>query len=271
MSAWPIVEAVIHRWIRESTGIAADKVYWPSRGLPEPEPPSAWLSVISDRDFTRSGHAEKRTAQNVEWLVTVDAGPGTHTIELFVVDQADPVATASVTMPGGTSVVDATAALLADATAEFSDITVAASGTDAIRLTGTATLPRFHAVTSSTLTPEVAAGPQQVLRVTAEEVVISIEFRSEVSSGDGTARLLAQQAKDGMRDFDSAMSRAGRRFGAILRDTPSYLEDLTESRHVLDVQLLGHRVSVRGPKPWVRTVRSTLTAGGNSTTVSNTE
>lgn len=267
MSAWSIVEEVIHRWVRESSGITGANVYWPNRGKPRPEPPSVTLTAISGRDWTRSAMGEKRSAQTVSWSVTVDAGPGTHTIELFVVGTLAAVATASVTLPGGTSVEDATTALLAEATAQFVDATVASLSGTSFSVTGTTALPRFHAVCSSDLTPLPLAGPQRVLRVTAAETVISLEIRSSVVAGDGTARLLADDIKDGMRDFDSALARAGMRFGAILRDTPSYTDDLTESRHVIDLQLLGHRVKTRAPKPWVRTIQSVLTTATTTSTV----
>lgn len=265
--SWPVVEAALHRWVRESTGLDATSVTWPANGRPLLNPPAASLSVIGDRDFTIPGLGQKRSAQHVEWLVTVTAGPGTHSLDLFTQADPDAVATATVTMPGGSTIAAARTALLAAATSAFSDLTVASSGTNAIRITGTADLSSFHLEPSGTLSLELVEGPVQVLRTTAGETVVSIEFRSTATSGAGTARLLATAAKDGMRDFDRMLRRCGYRFGAVLRDTPSYTPDLTESRHILDVQLLGHRVTVRGPKPWVRATRTTLTAADNTLVV----
>lgn len=267
MSAWAIVETVLHRWVRESTSIAATSVTWPANGRALPSPPSAGMSVLTDRDITISGNSEKRSAQNVEWLVTLESGPGTHSIALIGPDEDDPIATASATLPAETEIADARTALLAQVSSAFDDLTVAPSGTDAIRLTGTPDLRVFHLEMSDSLSIELIASPVKVLRLTATETVVSISFRSSTTAGDGTARLLAAAAKDGMRDFDRALRRCGYRFGAVLRDTPSYADDLTETRHVLDVQLLGHRVTERGPKPWVRKLRTTLTAGDITSTL----
>lgn len=267
MSAWPIVEAALHRWIRESTGIPGSSVIWPAKGRPELDPPSAEMTVLGQRDFTLPGAPEKRSSQNVAWTITVTAGPGTHSIDLFTVASADPVDSTEVTMPGGTSVTDARDALVSQATADFPDLVVAASGTDALTLTGTATLRAFHIGVSPTLSQDLTAGPVQVLRATPGQVVVSIEFRSSATAGDLTAKVYADWAKDGIPDYSRLLNRCGYRFGAILRDTPSYLDDLTETRHVLDVQLLGHRVHERGSKPWVRSTRTILAAAGVTSTV----
>lgn len=271
MSAWSIVEEALHRWVRESTGLAATSVSWPVPGLARRNPPSATLSVIGDLDFTIPGNGEKRSAQNVSWKVTVLAGAGTHSLGVLTRASETAVDSTSVTMPGGTTVGAARDALLAQADADLDDLTVASSGADAITVTGTSALPVFHLDASATLELELLAGPAQVLRTTASQVVISIEFRSAAVAGDGTARLLAAAAKDGMRDFDRMLRRCGYRFGAVLRDTPTYADDLTESRHILDVQLLGHRISERGPKPWVRSTKATFTAAGITSTVTDPE
>lgn len=265
--SWTIVEDVLHRWVRESTGLGGASVSWPAKGLALRDPPSVELSVIGDLDFTIPGNAEKRSAQNVSWQATVLAGPGTHSLDVLTSSSATAVDSTSVTMPGGTTVTEARDALLAQATSDLADLTVAASGTDAITITGTSALPVFHLDESATLSLLLLVGPAQVLRVTASQVVISASFRSTAVSGSGTARLLAAAAKDGMRDFDRLLRRCGYRFGAVLRDTPGYADDLTESRHVLDVQLLGHRVSERAAKPWVRKTKATFTAAGITTTV----
>lgn len=271
MSAWPIIEAALHRWIRESTGISATSVTWPENGRPLPEPPAASMSVLGQRDFTMPGKPEIRSAQNVSWSVTVTAGPGTHAIDVLIPGTDTPAASTEVTMPGGTSVEDARDALLAQATIDLADLDLAASGTDAITITGTEDLRVFHLDVSASLSLELLAGPQQVLRATPSQVVVSIEFRSAVTAGDGTARILANKAKDAMRDYERMLNRCGVRFGALLRDTPSYLADLTESRHVLDIQLLGHRVAERPPKPWVRKSRTILAAASITSTVTSPE
>jgi hypothetical protein len=264
--SWPSAEAAIHRWVRESTGISATSVYWPNNGLALPEPPAAAMAVTSDRGLTMAGKGEKRTAQSVVWTATVTAGEGTHTLEVLVTETDDPLYTASVTMPADTTIEEARDALLADAQAEFTDLTVAASGDDAITVTGTDDLRVFHLRPSEFVTAEATTGPVQIIRLTAWEIVVNIEFRSRATNGAGTARQYAQSAAHGMRDFDRIIQRCGWRFGTILRNTPSYLDDVTESRHMLDVQLLGHIVDIPGPRPWVRRVRSTLTAGDASVT-----
>jgi hypothetical protein len=267
MSAWPMVEVALHKWLRDSTGVDPVRVMWPAFGRPLPAPPYVAMSVVGDLDFTRSGQPEKRFPQNVSWVATVTAGPGTHSLEVLAAGETDPVASTSVTLPGGTTIPEARDALLAQAILDIPDLDFAASGTSAITVTGTADLRVFHLAPSLTIDLSLAAGPDQVLRVTPGQVVVSIEFGSSATAGDGTARILAAKAKDEMREYEPLLRRAGYRFGALLRDTPSYLDKLTESRHVLDVQLLGFRVSERRPKPWIRTTRVALATPSITSTV----
>jgi hypothetical protein len=157
--------------------------------------------------------------------------------------------------------------LLAQALIDIPDLDLAASDDDGITVTGTDALRVFHLGTSSTIDLTLTAGPDRVLRATPTQVVVSIEFSSDATAGDGTARIIAGRAKDEMREYEPLLRKTGYRFGTLLRDTPSYLVDLTESRHMLDIQLLGLRVSERAPKPWIRTTRAILAADPITTTV----
>jgi hypothetical protein len=260
--SWPFVEVVLHKWLRESTGLPGASVGWPADGLPRKDPPCVELRLLGGRTYARPGAAEVRTAQPVEWLATLTAGPGTHALELLVAGEDEPFATATVTMPGGTSIGDARDALLAEAVSEFSDVDVSASGDSAITLAGTDALAVFHLSSSASVDLELVTGPQQVVRATPEDAVVSIEFRSSSVTGSNTARAYSRAAMHGMRDYDELLQRAGWKFGAIVGDRPGYQDDAAESRHVLDVQLLGHVVDIRPAKPWVRKTRTTLTSPG---------
>ena len=115
-SAWPATEAAIHRWVRESTGIAATACYWPSVGLIEPNPPCCEMKIVGGRQTGWAGvRASKKTAQPVEWLATITAALGTHGVQLWTDSGEAPDVDAEVVVINpATTITQARDALLAD-------------------------------------------------------------------------------------------------------------------------------------------------------------
>jgi hypothetical protein len=259
-SAWPATEAAINRWVRESTGFSGTSCYWPAKGRIEPNPPCVEMKVTGGRQTGRAGViGSKKTAQPTEWLATLTAAVGTFGVQIWTDSSATPDVDVEIVIeepdeddPTPT-IAEARNALLAALTPELpAGITATASGTTAISIVGATADDVFSMGASETITLTLVASPYSSTRHTRVVKVLMLDFRAVPTAGEGTATEYANAVRNAIGDYRHLIRRTGWNVGANIGDRPGYEDDATESRHVLEFELLGHEVDYAIPRPWVR-------------------
>ena len=268
-SAWPSTEAAIHRWVRESTGLAATSVYWPSKGLTRPDPPCCHLSLVGGRATGWAGvRGGVKTAQPTEWLATVNTALGTHGVQLWTDSGATPDVDSDVTIidPLATITV-ARNALLADLGPLLpAGITAVASGTASIAIAGATATDVFSMGSTSTVDLTLVQAPYSSTRHTRAVTILMLDFRATPTAGEGSAREYASIVRNAVGDYRRLLARCGWAVGAQVGDRPGYAEDATESRYILEFELLGNEIDYAIPRPWVRRGPAVTVAASGLTT-----
>lgn len=272
-SAWPSAEAAIHRWIRESTGLSGTSCFWPTHEKTKPDPPCCEMKLTGGRQTGAAGaRGGKKTAQIVEWLVTLTAAVGTHGIQIWTDSGSAPTVDIEVIVvdddPSPT-IADARDALLAALNLALPlGITATASGTTGIALAGVTTDDVFTLGATDLITLTIVASPFSSTRITQVVIILMLVFRATPTSGLGTARELANKARNGIGDYRRLIRRAGWSVGACVGDRPGYDDNVIESNAVLEFELLGYEADYAIPRPWVRRgPATTATASGLTATI----
>jgi hypothetical protein len=274
-SAWPSAEAAIHRWVRESSGLAATACYWPAKGKHKPEPPCCEMKLVGSRATGRSGVRKYQEAQPVEWLATLTVALGVHSLQLWTDSGSEPDVDAEVETLAAVdpdpdpTIEDARDALLEELVDLLpAGITATASGTDSISIVGDTASDLFSMGSSADIDLTLVAGPHSSIRFTRMVKVLMLDFRAVPTADISTATEIADAVRNAVGDYRNLIGRTGWDVGATVGDRPGYEPDATESRHVLEFELLGHVVDYAIPRPWVRRGPAvTATASGLSVSI----
>mgnify|MGYP000051771668 FL=1 len=253
-SAWESTEAAIHRWARESMGLAGELVYWPSENRPLPAEPYCVLT-LTDQQLTGmpgSGSAyEWQTAAT--WLLTVVEGEGEHEVSIFTDDSETPAATASFESPDGTTPEDARDTMMLELDAVLPDeISATAVGDASLRLVGATPGAMFWLRLSETISAELEQAAVTRGNVARVAYLMQFDINSPETSGANAAHRLAARLVNGIGNYRALLGRCGWQIGTVVANRPGYQDDATASRSIVEIQLLGHEVGVKTPQPPAR-------------------
>jgi hypothetical protein len=260
--AWETLEAVIHRWARESTGIDPTRVYWPGKGQTRPAMPYCALELTNMRTLgpPGTGH-EAETAAS--WLITVTEPEGTNSLAVYTDDAETPSFEATSTTPAETTLEEARDALL-DELADLPDGLDAEAVDDAsIRVTAAEDGVMFW-LASDELGLDLESAATTRFTHTATAYTLQLDLHASATAGANSASRLATTLLARRRLYSALLQRCGWRFGAVVANRAGYLDDSSASRSIVEIELLGVELVADPPSP---TLRRPPAFTGQTTTV----
>lgn len=264
--AWETLEAAIHLWVRESTGIAPTHVYWPARGQVRPPPPYCALELSASRTLGPSGTGFEAPTK-AAWLLTVTEPEGTNALALYTDSAETPEFEASVTMPADTTPTEARDALLAELDPLPEGLSAEAVDDASIRVAHDTEGVEFWA-DSAELTVELEQAAVTRFAHTPTAYTLQFDINVAATAGATAAHRRAAQLIGARVDYRELFDRCGWSIGPVVANRPGYLDDATGSRTIVEIELLGIELVARTPKPTLR--RTPAFTGATATvTVAN--
>lgn len=248
--AWETLEAVLHRWVRESTQIDPARVYWPSRGQVRPQPPYCALELTNMRTLGPTGTGyEAETA--AKWLVTVAEPEGVNAIAVYTEDGENPTFEASIDMPVDTTLEEARDALLVELEGLPAGLAAEAVDEASVRVAADTDGEMFW-LDSAELGLELEQGAVTRFAHVASGWTLQLDINVAATAGATAAHRLATTLLGRRNTYKPLLQRCGWRFGAVVANRPGYLDDATGSRTILEIELLGIELVAEPPPPTLR-------------------